>query len=89
MITITRSVDIAVDVMCITGGHLPPIGLSSTESHTRHLASVDARGQRCGYRSAPYAGTQSGCPQSTGPTIPTYFMTSLYGDKGRGCEIPL
>jgi hypothetical protein len=89
MIDTPPAVDATVDVVCTTGGHLSSVGVSSTESHTRHLAPVDARGQRCGYRSAPYAGTRSGCPQSTGPTIPTYFMTSLYGDKGRSCEIPL
>lgn len=83
------AVDTAVDVMWADGGQLAPVGVSSTESHTRHPRAGDARGQRCGRGFVPYAGHWSSCPQSTGPTIPTYFMTSLYGEEGRCCEISL
>lgn len=88
-VVITSTVETPVDALCMGSGHLWVTERSSTESHRRHPRDVDARGQRCEDRSVPYAGTWSGCPQSTGPTIPTHFMTSLHGEEGRGCEISM
>lgn len=82
-------VETPVDTLCTDSENLWVTELLSTESHVRHPREVDARGQRCEYESVPYAGTWLGYPQSTGPTIPTHFMTSLYGEEGRGCEISM
>jgi hypothetical protein len=75
------AVDSFVDIMWSTGGNLPPIVDTSTESHACEPRAGDTGGICCDDKSVRCAGVIHRFPQSTAPTITNNLYMPYMGKR--------